>query len=1656
MNKLMKNLPFVSIVIVNYNGERFLSSCLSALFNLNYPKEKREIILVDNGSTDASVLLIQTEFKNKVKFIQNDKNNYCKANNLGISVARGKYVAFLNIDAVVDKDWLLELVKVMESDKKIAAAGGKILYPDGKISTVGHFELPNFYWGEEGAGEETSAYPDMREKPSICGAAVLYRKEIFEKIGGFDEDFIMYMEDIDMGFRIRKLGYKLLYVPSAVVYHYVHGCGDYETSRYYIERNRLLFLAKHFPSSLPSSLLGNGYFTVQKGLKSMGSIYQIIPDIIMKLVKHHSFRQIDPILKKLFEELKKIVNFENDILRKKLNEKILFLQEKEKEGRNFRHLLEQLKVNLEQEKGKIKALETELDKLKLEVALKNQIVAKSESEKEQMNKIISERHEEFNKILNWVKEETKIKEELIREKDALLKEIAKLKEERGEFIREKDALLKEIAKVKEERNDLSKRIGELENKKNMLIERLQLKEEELNKEREKLIANVNDLNSERETLFKEREFLLREVERFKTEKEKLTRDLTNVYSQLKSILDSEGYRYILQPLWWLIYYVRKFLKAVFWIVILGVLSGFFLFLPLVFWIEEKIWVLLAPLLKRKIPKRSFSKLDPNKVNISIVIPHYNRIDLLKPCLDAIFSLEEFQKEGNEVIVVDDGSTNNSVEFIQSNYPRVKIVVNKRNMGYGYSCNRGVKAAKNEIVLLLNNDVILTKDALSLMLPHLINERVFAVTPKMYAWDKKTFIWGMNIGDFEEGYLRFYNERDTGYGDRIYQTAPTLYAIGACMLFRKSDFLWLGGFDHLYYPYSWEDIDLSYRAWKRRLEVIYEPRSVVYHKEGGTIGEYKREVEVKNELIFTWKNFTDVVILFEHFKFLPIIIYNNKIPFLLGFIRAFVRLPVILFHRFKERRFICKTEKYIFRNTGLYYKNFVKHHLSKQHPFRPTILLISPFFPYPPRHGMQVKVYNTIKTLYKKFDLIFLTYSEHVEQEYLAELRLNCRKVLTVDKEPIEFSVLQKLLYPEPLVRRFYSKRFIKAIDDVLKRYPIDLVIIESSFMIWCVRCLGTIPKILVEHDPSILSFRKSFEKFHSRFGFWEWIRRRVYLLNMYKKFDRIIVFTHHDKKFINKLTPSVNISVVPIGIESENYKVSEGEEEFELLFIGHFLHYPNIEGLRLFVKKIYPIIREKKPYVKLKIVGSGMHSGELEKQIGLDKEQRERLGIEIIGEVSDVLQYLLKTKVLVAPIRRGGGMKVKLLEAMAAGKVIVAFREALQGFEIPSHLKELIAANDIEDFVDKVIIFLEDDSLRNRISFELQELIKRNYDNSLILEAYVDLFKDFLPVFYKISQESSSISIRESRLHLLEHAVKQRNFPVCSVWDLIMRCNYRCPYCFNNNRWEELEKYNFVYSPDIYLDFWEKMYRKYGEINITISGGEPFVYPEFIELISYLSKFHTLGIVTNLSWNIRLAEKINPARVKIYPSFHTYFVSPEVFLSKLKQLASMGWEYLGVIIVAYPPFLDKLEEYVILFKNNGFYPWINPFIGEYNGRVYPQNYSSEEKELLRKISSNIGYIEYQIDYVNTFGKLCHTGELYFRVHPDGKIYRCAGMGPIGDVTEKEFSLADTPKPCEVNFCMCNNEYLYLVGKEEELREHIKRLLPAGSIYRNKLEEVDLK
>lgn len=246
--------PLVSVIVINYNGKEFLKDCLESIYGQTY--HNFELIVVDNGSTDGSVQFIKEKFPDTI-LIENKENlGFAVANNQGIEILRGKYVALLNNDTVVDRDWLKNLVTAAESSSEDTGMwAGKILSLENPniIDSVGGLIISNDGIAKgRGRLERDIGQYDREEEvfiPSACAA--LYRKRMFDEVGLFDEDFFAYCEDTDLGLRARLAGWKTISAPKAVVYHHYSGTtGKYTSIKaYLVERNHIWLAIKNFPLS---------------------------------------------------------------------------------------------------------------------------------------------------------------------------------------------------------------------------------------------------------------------------------------------------------------------------------------------------------------------------------------------------------------------------------------------------------------------------------------------------------------------------------------------------------------------------------------------------------------------------------------------------------------------------------------------------------------------------------------------------------------------------------------------------------------------------------------------------------------------------------------------------------------------------------------------------------------------------------------------------------------------------------------------------------------------------------------------------------------------------------------------------------------------------------------------------------------------------------------------------------------------------------------------------------------------------------------------------------------------------------------------------------------------------------------------------------------
>jgi len=209
----------ISVVIPNYNGKKILEACLNSLEEQSY--KKFEIIIVDNGSSDGSQSFIKKIYPN-VELVALDKNyGFSYAVNRGIEASTGEYIALLNNDTKVDSQWLYNLYNAMQKDEKVFSVGSKMIrFDDTNIIDDAGEEYNLLGWAYQlGAGKSIDKYNNAYKVFANCGGAVIYRRDILDKIGYFDESFFAYMEDIDIGYRALINGYKNIYEPTAKVLH---------------------------------------------------------------------------------------------------------------------------------------------------------------------------------------------------------------------------------------------------------------------------------------------------------------------------------------------------------------------------------------------------------------------------------------------------------------------------------------------------------------------------------------------------------------------------------------------------------------------------------------------------------------------------------------------------------------------------------------------------------------------------------------------------------------------------------------------------------------------------------------------------------------------------------------------------------------------------------------------------------------------------------------------------------------------------------------------------------------------------------------------------------------------------------------------------------------------------------------------------------------------------------------------------------------------------------------------------------------------------------------------------------------------------------------------------------------------------------------------
>jgi GT2 family glycosyltransferase len=244
---------FVSVIIPNYNGKRFLVTCLDALRGQTYSSERTEIIMVDDASTDDSVQFVRERYP-EIKVVRLSSNSGLAIGcNAGAQAATGELLVMLNNDTEAEPGWLAALVEAAEKHPQAGAIASKMLLFDRRTVLHNAGDLMGADGIPRNRGvwqEDCGQYDGETVVFGGCGGGVAYRRKAWQQAGGFDERLFMYLEDVDLAWRLQLLGWEARFAPAARLYHHLSATGGGALASYYTGRNTITVIAKDMPGPL--------------------------------------------------------------------------------------------------------------------------------------------------------------------------------------------------------------------------------------------------------------------------------------------------------------------------------------------------------------------------------------------------------------------------------------------------------------------------------------------------------------------------------------------------------------------------------------------------------------------------------------------------------------------------------------------------------------------------------------------------------------------------------------------------------------------------------------------------------------------------------------------------------------------------------------------------------------------------------------------------------------------------------------------------------------------------------------------------------------------------------------------------------------------------------------------------------------------------------------------------------------------------------------------------------------------------------------------------------------------------------------------------------------------------------------------------------------
>ncbi len=698
-------------------------------------------------------------------------------------------------------------------------------------------------------------------------------------------------------------------------------------------------------------------------------------------------------------------------------------------------------------------------------------------------------------------------------------------------------------------------------------------------------------------------------------------------------------------------------------------------------------------------ERPMGGFTPLTSGVTVVVPSRDGRELLASLLPPLLS----QLPAGEVIVVDNGSSDGTVDWLAREYPSVRAFQTEVPLSFAGAVNAGIVEARFRRTLLLNNDMIVEPGFVAAL------DSAFDEVPDLYCATAQIF-FPPGVRREETGKAVWRRENPLDFPVRCDDPQPgedltwVLYGSGGCSLFDTAKLREMGGVSEVYEPAYVEDMDFGYRAWKRGWPSVFRAGARVEHRHRATTSRFYTARQLD---FFVERNYLRFLIhaigdsgLFrglwaDAVRRLQLLAMNGNdaAADALRDVPRMGRRPPAAAGLLTEPEILA-----LGNGDAACFPGCAPGRAK-------TILIAAPFVPFPLSHGGAVRVYNLLVRAARDYNVVLLAFCDEPATPP-QELLDACSEVVLVRRRGSHYK--KRTARPD-MVEEFESATFRACLKQTAARWRVSLVQLEFTWMAQYAGVCRPAKTLLVEHDITFdlkeQLLATSHETGAARLEMGRQLEKwKAFETAAWRAVDCVILMSAKDAE---TAASARGIAVIPNGVDCNRFRPAGTEPEAKrLLFIGSFAHLPNLLALDFFLREVWPRLG---PGYTLHVIAGARPEYFREFHRATVRVDLERPGIECEGFVADVRDAYARAELVLAPLTASAGTNIKVLEAMAMGRVVVATAAGLNGLDLKPG-EDVILAGDAQAMASEIESLHSDPERRRTIERNARKAVVDRFD----------------------------------------------------------------------------------------------------------------------------------------------------------------------------------------------------------------------------------------------------------------------------------------------------------------------------------------------------------